>query len=895
MDDFERLKCQNAGYSRFPYCKKLRGQAELPAPVRATRAHATVIQRFSRNISRVMKTAYTFFVLVLSAGASLSADDSPALQSAFSTHCIKCHGKDGKVEGDVNLLALKSNDDLQNKADLLEKLITVLKDRRMPPEDEPALPGGAREQLVTALQTILQQTLKTQAFGVTPIRRMNRFQYNNAVVDLLELDRDIFQLNERLLRRRDDYFHPEIGKMPDTVRVSSRPLSKDIDSQRPEGFRGVAAFPQDKRAEHGFDNRADHLTLSPLLMESFLQLSQTIAESPDLNAKECRSWDRLFVPPGQAARTPVEGRYEVEQMRVVKSVGTPAGEAEPQNLLHYGNQWSGDTHLVWRCPQQNLELTVAFDITQVGTGLHFMFTNAPDYGIFDVYLDDVKIVEEVDLHGPKVDISDHSVAGLKIETGPHTLKFKCVGKTQKSPRYYFGLDYIEVTGRQPTAESDAAVIAQSDSVRARLAQLLRRAFRRPVDPETLNRFTIFANDRIASGDSYEHTMRTVVGAVIGMPDFLYFYETIDPDSSRDQIPGRRRLNDYDLASRLAQFFWSSIPDDTLLDHAEAGTLSDPDTLSTQIDRMLNDRRSSRFCDNFPAQWLQLERLITSIPDPQKFPYFYYHGYRTSIHMMSEPLLLFETVYVEDRSVVDLLDPKFTWQSDMLRQNYAGKSDSGHDVQVQVFKRVSLDDPRRGGMIANAAVMTMTAAPTRTQPITRGAWVNAVIFNDPPEPPPADVPPLPEGDAEELAKLTIRERLAAHRERADCAGCHNEIDPLGFALENFGPTGVWRDKYDNGRDVDPGGVLFNQYEFSSFVEFKRLVVQERKRFIRGFTAHLLSYALGRELGPADSPALDAMTKQALTGKDQLRAVLKSVAMSEPFLHRNAGDVANTNGK
>ena len=261
-------------------------------------------------------------------------------------------------------------------------------------------------------------------------------------------------------------------------------------------------------------------------------------------------------------------------------------------------------------------------------------------------------------------------------------------------------------------------------------------------------------------------------------------------------------------------------------------------------------------------------------------------------MMSEPLLLFETVYVEDGSVVELLDPKYTWQSDMLRQNYDGESNSGHDVQVQVFKRVPLDDPRRGGVIANAAVMTMTAAATRTQPITRGAWVNAVIFNDPPEPPPADVPPLPEGDAEELAKLTIRERLAAHRERADCAGCHNKIDPFGFALENFGPTGVWRDKYENGRDVDPSGVLFNQHEFNTFVEFKRLIVQEKQRFIRGFTSHLLSYALGRELGPADSPALDSMTAKAVAGDDRLRAVLKSVAMSEPFLHKNVADTEKT---
>ena len=171
------------------------------------------------------------------------------------------------------------------------------------------------------------------------------------------------------------------------------------------------------------------------------------------------------------------------------------------------------------------------------------------------------------------------------------------------------------------------------------------------------------------------------------------------------------------------------------------------------------------------------------------------------------------------------------------------------------------------------------------PSSGDSWVNSVIFNDPPEPPPADVPPLPEVDKEKLAKLTIRERLAAHRKRADCAGCHNKIDPFGFALENYGPTGIWRDKYENGRPVDVSGVLFNQHKFNTVVEFKRLILHEKQRFIRGFTAHLLSYGLGRELGVADAPTLHDITTKAMAGQDQMRTVLKNIAMSEPFLHKN----------
>jgi mono/diheme cytochrome c family protein len=852
-----------------------------------------------------MKTAFaTLPVLLLSIvfAAPSSGQDSTLLQTTFKAHCFTCHGNDGEAEGEVNLLTLKYGDDLQARPELLQRLITVLSDRQMPPEDEPALPEAKRKELVSHLQSRLAQALKNQPFNTTPIRRMNRFQYNNAVVDLLELDRDIFQLNERLMRRREDYFQPESGKMPNEVRISSRPLSKDIDNQRPEGFRGVAPFPQDKRAEHGFDNRADHLTMSPLLMESFLQLSQSITQSPDLNPRECRSWDRLFAAPGKPARGFMEGRYEAETASRIKVAAVSNGPAGPQDMRGFGSDWSGSAQLFWQCPSADASIKVSFDVKTEGTGFLFAFTKAGDYGTFQVYLDDVEIGKPVDLFDPKVVRTKHQISDLKIKPGPHTLTFKCVGKNGRSAKHFWGLDYLDVTGQKQTAKPNDSPNPAGEAIRSRLAQLLRRAFRRPVDPTTLDRFTDFAERQLAAGASFEETMRTMVGVVLGMPEFLYLYDLRDDDnltvpattkskpSSNNTV--RQRVDDFELASRLAQFFWSSIPDDTLLDLADAGKLSEPATLSAQIDRMLNDRRSSRFCENFPAQWLQLERLVTSIPDPKKFPYFYYHGYRTSMHMMSEPLLLFETVYVEDRSIVELLDPKFTWQSDMLRSNYEGKAAGGHDVQVQLFKRVALTDPRRGGVITNAAILTMTSTPTRTQPITRGAWVNAVIFNDPPDPPPADVPLLAEGNHEELAKLTIRERLAAHRKRADCASCHNKIDPFGFALENYGPTGVWRDKYENGREVDVSGVLFNQHKFKDVLEFKRLILKEKQRFIRGFSSHVLSYALGRELGPADWPALEKIAADAAAGDDRMRTLLKSIAMSDPFLHKSTRGVEET---
>ena len=675
-------------------------------------------------------------------------DFSSVLQPALVAHCVKCHGKGIKVNGKVNLLNLKSSSDLMRQPNLLDAMITALEDQQMPPENKPPLEAKTRQSMIRFLKALLKRSLAAKIFAPTPIRRMNRFQYNNAVVDLLELERSIFPLPEKLMRRYMDYFHPESRKMPPEVRVASRPLGKDVDGARAEGFIGVAAFPQDLRAEHGYDNRADHLTLSPLLMESFLRLSHTIVESRDLKPEECRSWNRFFTPP-------------------------PAS---------HGN------------------------------------------------------------------------------------------------------------GEAPSMESQVQVI------RARLTEFLRRAFRRPVDQETLDRFVTFAENNLKSGVGFTDTMKTVVGATIASPDFLYLYNTHDNTrlntsqhvEGTDQAPeAPQRLDDFELASRLSFFLWGSIPDDTLLDLAEAGKLSDAETLNAQLDRMLNDRRMVRFCDSFPGQWLQLDRLISSIPDPMKFEYFYFNqAYRASMHMMLEPLLLFETLYLEDRSIMELLDPEFTWQSELLASAYQGNSNAGSkEVKILTFKRVSVTDSRWGGVITNAAVMTMTSSPTRTQPITRGAWVNTVIFNDPPDPPPADVPPLPEPDEERLKILTLRDRFEEHRKREDCASCHQHIDPLGFALENYGPTGVWRDKYENGRWVNPRGTLFNQHEFNTAIEFKQGILKEKRRFIRGFAAHLLSYALGRELNVADSPALNDITESAMAGEDRMRTMLKRIALSEPFRQKN----------
>ena len=658
-----------------------------------------------------------------------AADDkvfADLIRPVFQQSCVKCHGRDGKVKGKVNLLKLEGAKDLVSDLERLETIIDVLDEHEMPPEKEPDLKPEVRKQLVMELRRMLNAgAVAGKGYAPTPMRRMNRFQYNNAVMDLLKLKVVVFPLPEKMMRDRSGYFRPETGKMPKEVVVSSRQLGKSALIE--PRLAGVGPFPQDLRAEHGYDNRGDHLSLSPMLMEAFFKLGRRIVQSPNFDKRFVGIWQELFVPPGKAAQ----------------------------------------------------------------------------------------------------------------------------------------LD---------------------EEVRRRLETFLGRAFRRPAEKDVLDRYVGHVTGQIKSGKPFTEAMKEVVSAVLASPQFLYLY---DKPAGGGKI---EPLNGYELASRLSFFLWGSIPDDKLLELAGNGQINDTKVLQEQVKRMLLDRKLKRFCDSFPAQWLQLERIISSLPDETIYRDFYYSppNYRTSMDMMMEPLLLFETVLIENRSILEFIDSDYTYRTPRLRKWHGEptKERLGGPVTLH-FRRQPVSDKRQGGMITNAAVMTMTSGPSETKPITRGAWIAGVIFNDPPDPPPADVPPLRREEGQKAKELTLRERFAAHRERADCAGCHEQLDPLGFVLENFDPVGRWRDQYENGRKVDSSGTLFRKYEFKDIVEFKEAVLAEKDRFTRAFAEHLLIFALGRELTPADSPALDAIVARGVAADYNIKALIHGVTQSGPFVSKPMG--------
>ena len=672
--------------------------------------------------------------------------DGQSILTLFEQSCIKCHGKGGKLKGNLNLMEIRSVTDLTKDLERLQTIIEALDAHDMPPEKEPALTPDLRALAVQELRQLLHSAAAKRV-ATTPIRRMNRFQYNNAVQDLFGLNVSVFALPERLMRDRSGYFSSTyedrfgitqtssfvdyqagMKKMPDSVMVSSRQLSKSglIEPR----LAGVGPFPQDLRAEFGFDNRGDHLSLSPALMEAVFKLSQRIVQSPNFDVTTVGIWQTLFVPPAD------------------------------------------------------------------------------------------------------------------------------------------GLDVGTV-------------------VRKRLRRFLTKAFRRPVKEGSLERYVRHVTTQIQMGVGFTEAMKEAAAAVLASPRFLYLYD-------RQGEAGKvEPLDSYELASRLSFFLWASIPDDELLRVAGSDRLSEPTILEQQVNRMLSDHKLKRFCDSFPAQWLQLDRIVSSVPDEKVFADFYFapHKYRTSMDMMMEPLLLFETILIENRSILEFIDSDYTYRSARLRNWYGEKPNGkiggpvGTGSAIMEFKRQPVTDRRQGGVITTAAVMTMTSDPNETKPITRGAWIAGVIFNAPPEPPPADVPPLRKPGPKDK-DLSLRERFSVHRERADCAGCHAKFDPLGFAMENFDPVGRWRDHYENGRKVNPAGMLFRKHTFGNVIEFKDAILVEKDRFTRAFASHLLSYALGRKIAATDAPALDRIVSKTVGADYRMQKLIHEVTQSVPFLSKGS---------
>jgi hypothetical protein len=436
---------------------------------------------------------------------------------------------------------------------------------------------------------------------------------------------------------------------------------------------------------------------------------------------------------------------------------------------------------------------------------------------------------------------------------------------------------VEVTGvgetpsrqrifvRRPTKPEDEETCA-----RQILATLLRRACRRPIDDDDLAKpIAMYREARQRGG--FEDGIAMAIGSVLLHPEFLFRIER-DP---ADVPPATAyRISDIELASRLSFFLWSSIPDDELLDLAERGRLSSPDVLEGQARRMLADRRSQALVTNFAGQWLHLRNLDSISPDARLFPDFD-DNLRQAFRDETERFV--ESIMREDRSVLDLLKADYTYLNERLAKHYGVPH-----VYGSRFRRVSLDtSSRRGGLLRQGSILTVTSYATRTSPVIRGKWILENILGTPPPPPPANVPALRENTV--AANLSVRERLAQHRADAACASCHEQIDPVGFALENFDAIGRWRERED-GEPIDVAGGLPDGREFIGVAGLEQALLDRPEPFVGTMAEKLLTYSIGRGVEPYDGPTIRKIVRDAKANGYRFSSVVLGVINSTPFQMR-----------
>ncbi len=434
---------------------------------------------------------------------------------------------------------------------------------------------------------------------------------------------------------------------------------------------------------------------------------------------------------------------------------------------------------------------------------------------------------------------------------------------------------------------ESLFVAQSESedgwieqANRQLEYFLPRAFRRTVTQEEIERYQKLFRAELESTGRYTDSMKTTVAAILVSPSFLFHNEY------SDSRIGVEHEEQFALACRLSYFLWASMPDDELFQAARESRLSSPKELKRQVRRMMDDHRIKSLATDFGMQWLKLQKAASALPDKDRFSDYYRKDVPPpAISMMIEQLLLFETIMVENRSILEFISADFAYLNRSLMDWYYLKPAEvlGYTPEREDFEdffRIQWPSPHRGGIVTSGAMLVSTSTTTRSSPVYRGAWILDVVFNQPPPAPPANVPPLIENEENGSVPVNVRERLEQHRLDPACASCHDRMDPLGFALERFDAVGKWRKAYDNGDAVDTRGEIEGD-EFDGPARFKNVLLRKKSKFVQAFVEHTMKYALGRQLHFSDQPEIRRISQQVLENDCRFDAVMESVVLSRVF--------------
>ena len=663
---------------------------------------------------------------------------------------------------------------------------------------------------------------------------------------------------ERAFERADATVKPDPGRMT-AHRLNRSEYTNTIRDLLGIRFRAERDFPADDSAD-GFDNIGDVLTVSPLLMERYLSAAERIAgwalATDNLPAK------------------PLEIGYLAREQRIRR---TDRSTIEAEHRVEFAGEYIVRFGLPGERPAVE-----GFDAAPVtlgfwmdGTLLATQSIETKPSGL--VYLNPYS-EEEFRLYLPE---GDHVFRAGFIDDGFVQMLPQSEAYSRQKNKF---LDAIIFIGPFPsTSEKETRkkiLTCNPESGRACVETIVtglaRRAYRRPPTRGEIDSLLRFVDLAKARGQSTEQGVQLAIQAMLVSPNFLFRVER-DPDPRDPALV--HEVSPFELASRVSYFLWSSMPDEELLTLAESGQLRDPRVLEAQVDRMLADPRAGAFAANFAGQWLETRNLDAIKPDPDKFKEW---NPELREAMKTETTMFFEHVLRENRPVSDFLNANYTFLNERLAAHYGIEGVAGSQ-----FRKVDLTTDRRGGVLSQGAVLTVSSYPTRTSPVIRGKYVLQNLLGMPPPPPPADVPLLEES-AGPQAK-SVREQLEVHRANPTCASCHRNMDPLGFGLENYDAIGRWRDT-DGEFPVDASGVLPSGQRFTTAGEMRSLLLLQLPQFSRTLTDKMLTYALRRGLKPYDRRTAENIHRAVATDGYHFRTLVHQIVKSLPFQARRGEDVA-----
>ena len=658
----------------------------------------------------------------------------------------------------------------------------------------------------------------------------------------------------------DKLYYVDCSLPPDPGRVTIRRLNRAEYNNTIRDLVGIdfepaADFPSDEVGE-GFDNIGDVLSLPPLLLEKYLEAAETIARKAIVSHP-----DRFGIQ-----------RFAGNDLEKTGS----AGDANDQGFITMAS--SGSVIAKVRIASKGEHIVKA----------EAMADQAGDEPArLELRLDGKKF-QVFDIKGQKKPGTYE--ARLSLNPGEHKIEAafindyynpKAKDRSQRDRNMYVrqlevlptevSLDQLPESHRRivlitPDKQNPPKACAEKI-----LKRFIGQAFRRPATAEEVEKFTSLALMAISRGDTFEQGIQVAVTGILVSPHFLFRVEDhSEPENPEKVVP----VSDYELASRLSYFLWSSMPDAELFELAAQKTLRDPNVLERQVRRMLKDPKSEALVDNFASQWLNLRNLEEVSPDPKLFPSF---SDPLRKDMQRETEEFFATILREDRSIMEFLSADFTILNARLAKHYGIEGVKGDE-----FRKVSLKGTPRAGVLTQASILTLTSNPTRTSPVKRGKWIMENLLNEAPPPPPPNVPELEE-TAETSPGLSLREQLKLHLINETCASCHKLMDPLGLGFENFDAIGKWRDR-DGKLPIDASGELPGGKKFQGPLELVEILKQKGPEFRRCLVEKMLTYALGRGLEYYDRCAVDTICANMQKGDDRFSRMVREIVMSPPFLYR-----------